>query len=132
MSTSRKASILTIALALMCVGAWLAYGYGNVRQEETRIRIRYQQMVSALSSGNTNAAMALIAPENRRAASRSLGLLTGFIKPLGPRSSVRFSTFEAHVCPERIFHLGAIPGGNTIGLIKVHGEWYFTGGFHVD
>jgi hypothetical protein len=126
-------SILMPVLALVVLaGAWLTYSYRSGRREEMQIRARYQQMRLALSSGDTNVTRSLFAPDNRGGAHHNFGILDTFMKPLGLQSSVRFSSSKAKVCPERVFHYRVIPGGHTIEMIKVDGEWFFTGAVHVD
>jgi hypothetical protein len=89
-------------------------------------------MRHALSLGDTNAARALFTPDRRGAAHHSFDMLGRFAKPLGERSSLSFSGSRATVCPERVFHFGVIPGGNTVEMVRVDGEWFFTGGIHID
>jgi hypothetical protein len=121
-----------MALAMVILVAAFVYSYRSGRREEAQIRTRYQQLRIALSSGDTNAARALFAPEFRGRAHHSLGRLVTFAKPLGRQSSVRFSTAKARVCPERIYHYGLPLGGHTIDMIKVDGQWFFTGKVHID
>jgi hypothetical protein len=126
-------AILIVALALVILAAaWLVYSYRKGSREEAQIRIRYQQMRLALASADTNTARVLFAPELRGGAHGYFGRLETFAKPLGPQSSVRFSASKAQICPERIYHYRVLPGGHTIEMVKVDGQWFFTGKVHVD
>lgn len=130
---STRSILITVVVALVILaGGWLTYSYQSCRREETQIRARYQQMRLALSSGDTNTSRSLFAPDFRGGAHRTFDMLDRFAKPLGPQSSVRFSTSRAQVCPERIFHYRVLPGGHTIEMVKVDGEWFFTGEIHID
>ncbi len=121
-----------MALTLVIIAALMIYSFRSGRREETQIRTRYEQMRLALSTGDTNAARALFAPEFRGGDHHSLDRLVTFAKPLGRQSSVRFSTARAQVCPERIYHYYLLPGGHTIDMVKVDGRWFFTGNVHID
>jgi hypothetical protein len=113
-----------MVLLPVLAGGWFIHGCGRAREEKIQIRARYQQMVSALSSGDTDSMIGLIAPDNRPTASAFLGVLTNFTKPLGPKSSVSSSQSEARVCPERIFYFGVLPGGHTIDMIRSMGSGF--------
>ena len=93
---------------------------------------RYEELRTALVSANTNAARELFAPELRGGAHRSLALLQTFSKPLGPKSSVARSGSRAQICPERLYHFGVVPGGHTIEMVQVEGDWFFTGAVNID
>jgi hypothetical protein len=108
------------------------YAFRSTRQEEAKIRARYQQMRTALSSGDTNGVRALFAPDFRGEANRQFDRLLNFAKPLGGLSAVRFSRSRASVCPERISHFGIVPGGHTIEMVKIDGDWFFTGKVSID
>jgi len=120
---------LLIALALVAV----LFAHRSNQREEAQIHARYQQMRTALSSSDTNAVLALIAPNYRRNFhSHSFPYLDRFVQPLGTRSSIAISGNKADVCPDRIHHYLIIPGGNTVEMIKLNGDWFFTGDVHID
>src|SRR5687768_2012093 len=121
---------VVVALAVFA-GAWFTHSCRSSSSEETRIRALYEQMRLALSAGDTNVARSLFAPEFRGSA-RNFEVLGRFAKQLGPNSSIRFSRSRAQVCPERIFHYHILPGGHTIEMVKIDGEWFFTGDIHID
>jgi len=39
---------------------------------------------------------------------------------------------KALVVPDRVFHWRIIPDGNSIEMIKIDGQWFFTGKVHID
>jgi len=131
MCGTRAIVIVALALAILTASRFVC-SYQSGRREEARIRIRYEQMRLALASADTNTARALFAPDFRGGAHRRFGMLETFAKPLGPQSSVRFSTSRARVCPERLWHYRVPPGGHTIEMVKVDGQWLFTGSIHID
>jgi hypothetical protein len=116
-----------IAVLLLCGAGGIVWSF-RASQREANVRERYEQMRDALSIGDTYAARALFAPDRRDAAHRWFDMLHRFAKPLGERSVLSFSGSRATVCPERVFH----DGGNTIEMVRVDGEWFFTGGIHID
>jgi len=119
--------LLVLAMAAgLCV-------YVTTRREEAQIRARYQQMRMALSSSDTNTALTLVAPQHRSGFDgHRFTMLNSFAKPLGPRSSIVVLRGEAVVWPERTSHYLVLPGGNTIEMLKVGKEWFFTGKVHID
>jgi hypothetical protein len=126
----RRITFCLAGLVLVLGVGVVAFVYQGIRQEKTRIRVRYQQMMIALSAGDTNAVRSLIAPEWR---SRfHLSRFEGFAKPLGPRSSILILGREATVWPVRTSHYVVLPGGHTVEMIKVADQWFFTGEVHVD
>jgi hypothetical protein len=125
-------AILVFLVLLILAAAWIIGLDRSRKLQEAQIRSRYQQMRLALASGDTNTARSLFAPELRGGAHRTFGVMETFSKPLGPESSVRFTAARAQVCPETIYHYGALPGGHTIEMVRVDGQWYFTGSVHVD
>lgn len=128
----RVPAILVSLMLLILAAAWMVGLDRSRNRQEAQIRLRYQQMRLALSSGDTNTARSLFAPELRGGAHRTFGVMETFSKPLGPESSVRFKAARAQVCPEPIYHYGALPGGHTIEMVRVDGQWFFTGSVHVD
>jgi len=85
----------------------------------------------ALSARDTNAVLALVAPQMRTSFD-DFSRLDGFAQPLGPRSSIRILGGEATVWPVRTSHYVVLPGGHTVEMVKVDGDWFFTGKVHVD
>jgi hypothetical protein len=87
----------------------------------------------ALSSGDTNTARALLPPDFRGDPQSPLSMISTFARPLGWKSSIRISGSSARVCPELYFLVPRWPPeGHTIPMVKVDGEWYFTGAVHID
>lgn len=133
MPRARKIILSVAGLMLVLVIAAFALFYRTIRQEQARIRSRYQQMRTALSAGDTNTVLTLIAPQMRSSFDDlRLSRLDGFAQPLGPRSSVLILGGEATVWPVRTSHYVVLPGGHTVEMIKVDGDWFFTGKIHVD
>ena len=130
---SRLASIAIIGLLLVTGLSAVIHSFRSNRREEGQIHARYQQMRMALSSNDTNTAIALIAPDYRsRFGPHEFNLLSGFAQPLGARSSITLFGSSARVCPIRTSHFLVVPGGHTVGMIKVNEEWFFTGEVHID
>ena len=123
--------LVVVLLLVLALGALLFSR--PIRREQTQIRARYQQMRTALSSSDTNAALALVAPQYRGGFDGyRFSMLDGIAQPLGPRSSIMVWRDEAVVWPVRTSHYLVLPGGHTIGMIKVNGDWFFTGTVHLD
>jgi hypothetical protein len=118
--------VIVLILAFAAVaGVLLLYAALNGGRDRSRIRVRYDQMRHALLIGDTNAAQMLFAPALRSRSANEFGRLTIFARELGPRSSILISGSRAQVCPKSL--LPFTDWGHTIELIKVDGEWYFTG-----
>jgi len=124
-------SAVAILLSLALVAA--LFVSHSIGQEQAKIRVRYQQMRTALSSSDTNAVLALVAPEYRGSFDgyRFL-MLNDFAQPLGPRSSIVVLRDQAIVWPVGSSHYVVLPGGHTIDMIRVNGDWFFTGRVHID
>jgi len=128
----RRFIICSLIGLLMLLAAVLFVSHFTSR-EEAQIRARYHQMRTALSANDTNAAAALVAPQHRkRFQLHGFSTLNNFAAPLGPRSSILIWGDEATVWPERTSHYLVIPGGNTVGMVKMDGDWFFTGDVHID
>ncbi|SRR6266566_1291572 len=81
----RSRVIVVAVFALVVVGLLTAYRLST--RNRTEIRSRYGDLQIALSSTDTNAVLALIAPEYRsNFDSGELLRLQGFARPLGARS----------------------------------------------
>ena len=129
---SNRGIIISFGALLILAAAFLVYSYVGDDREQAQIRARYAQMSLALSTGDTNTARALLAPPFRPRVDRNLQMLRGFAKPLSPKSSIRVSGLTAFVCPQPIYHYKILPGGHAIEMIKVDGEWFFTGKVRID
>lgn len=126
MKRSRQVLLVGLAVALGSVVIACAMFFDVGGRARARIRERYQQMTTALSAGDTNAVLALIAPSYRSSFdSLRFSRLSGFAKPLGLDSSVLVLGSQATVWPVRV-------GGNTVEMVKTGGTWYFTGVAHLD
>jgi len=124
----KLAGILTV----LVVGLTIAYR--SSCQNRTEIRARYQKLTTALSSGDTNAVLALIAPESRKEFDDGRFMrMIGFAKPIGPRSKIFILGKGATVWPSPNWYLcGLWPIGDAVGMTKVAGSWFFTGVVHID
>ena len=128
----RFRSILVAVVVVLAAGLLVAYWAH--RQERPTIRARYQQLMTTLASGDTNAVLALIAPQHRKEfdGGRSMRM-DSFAVPLGPRSKILILGKEATVWPSPNWYLcGVWPIGNTVEMTKVGGSWFFTGRVHLD
>jgi hypothetical protein len=124
MAGRRVAALLSLVL-LTGGGVFLLHGCLGSSADRVRVRARYEAMEAALRIGDTNAARLLFAPAHRARAQDNFGRLTTFARPLGLKSAISIDGTRATVCPERIFPIGMF--GHTVEMIKVDGEWYFTG-----
>jgi hypothetical protein len=130
---ARLAVIASLAatLLILAVVAWLLVQSSG--REAAQIRTRYQQMRAALTSQDTNAARALVAPNYRSGFDGyRFSMLNDFAQPLGPRSSILVLGNDAIVWPERTSHYVVLPGGHTIKMVRVDGNWFFTGRVSLD
>jgi len=59
-------------------------------------------------------------------------MLKGIAQPIGSNSLIVTFQNEATIYPKRIWHFGIIPGGNTVKMVKIKGDWFFTGEIHID
>ena len=134
MKQSRRIKPLTLVLILFAgIIAWSGASYLSNRSAEIdAIRIRYAEMHRALVARDEAAALKLIVPAARgKPETRVLGL-DFVVQPLNDSSSISVHGNEASITPRRLFHYYVLPGGNSVEMLKVDGEWYFTGGVSVD
>jgi hypothetical protein len=127
--TPKRVLITMAAIFAAMLAGLLLYERLVWHPEEMKLRARYEQMRTALRAGDTNAARAFIAPAHRARADDHFTRLTVFARELGGKSTIRISNSRAVVCPDSALPFGLF--GHTIDLIKVNGEWYFTGGIGV-
>src|SRR5256885_371794 len=126
MKRSRHILLFGLTLALTSAAIACAIFFDVSGRARAQIRGRYQQMSIALSTGDTNAVLALVAPSYRSSFDElRLSRLEGIAKPLGPNSSIVVSGHEATVWPLRV-------GGDSVEMVKNGGAWYFTGIVHLD
>ena len=125
---------LTLAATLTVCAVGLAIVYRSSSHNRTEIRARYHELTTALSSGDTNAVLALIAPESRSEFDDGRFMRMGsFAEPLGSRSKIFILGKGATVWPSPNWYLcGLWPIGNTVEMTKVAGRWCFTGRVHLD
>ena len=89
-------------------------------------------MRAALSAGGTNAILALVAPQYQQTIpAGAIMRLDSFARPLSTSSSI-VSREAGNRLPVWSPHYGVLPGGDTVEIIKVSGQWYFTGKVHLD
>ena len=120
-------SILLASLATLTVGLIILCSLAG--QQGAKVRARYAEMTAAMSSSDTNAVLALVAPQYR---SEFDGLrlmrMKSFAKPLRPGSKVVIVGHEATVWPSPNWYLcGVWPVGDTVEMTKVGRSWFFTG-----
>jgi hypothetical protein len=133
MRRSRQITLSALGLLIVLAIILCALFFDAVGRQRARIRVRYQQMMAALSARDTNAVLALVAPQVRSSFDESeLSRFEGFAKPLGPQSSILVLGGEAIVWPVRTSHYVVLPGGHTVEMIKIGDDWFFTGKVHVD
>jgi hypothetical protein len=121
--------ILLVTLVLAVAFVWVAN-----HRNRAEVCTRYADLRAALSAGNTNAVLALIAPTCRSSFDGgSFMRLDGFARPLGARSKVLVLGGDATVWPKPNWYLcGVLPIGDTLEMTKVEGHWFFTGEVHLD
>ena len=125
-----KAGALALATLVIVAtaGLFLLRGCLGDSTDRAQVRRRYSQMEVALRAGNTNAFVLFFAPGLRSAARDQFSRFTIFAHPLDGRSGVSVKGLRAEVCPVREYPLIPVMNlGHTIEMIKVEGEWYFTG-----
>ena len=123
-------AVLLVLAAVTVVGVLVGR---SIDKQRDRIRARYQEMRDALSHQDTNAALALIAPEFRDSFNGyRFSMLNDFAQPLESGSSIIVWEDNATVCPVRTWHFGILPGGHTIKMVRVEGDWFFTGKVSID
>jgi hypothetical protein len=128
-----KSRLMVSALLIALLAGGFVFVYRSLDYQRAQIRARYAQMRAAVETGNTNAVLSLIAPQYRSTFdSLRFQRLGWFADPLGPRSSILIIGRDATVWPARTAHFGILPGGNTVEMVKVAGDWYFTGKVHLD
>lgn len=124
-------SVVIVVVSLVFTAG--GFALSNLRKERAQVRARYQEMTTALSTGDSTAVLSLIAPSLRSGLSgRYLSTLESFAKPLGPQSSILILGHEAMVWPSRSWHRGIFPRGHTVEMLKIDGTWFFTGEVHID
>ena len=124
--------IVVVVVVVFAAGVFGVYQAG--RQESTAIRARYQQLSTALASGDTNGVLALIAPQSRREFDSGRFMrMDSFAAPLGASSKILVLGKQATVWPSPNWYLCRVwPIGNTIEMTRVGGSWFFTGRVHLD
>ena len=84
---NRLRSILLASLAALAVGLIILVSLTG--QQGAKVRARYAEMTAAISSGDTNAVLALVAPQHRKECDElRLMRMEEFAKPLGPGSKI--------------------------------------------
>jgi hypothetical protein len=128
----RTHAIILVVLAISV--AVIVFVHRSNRRDRTEICTRYGELRAALSAADTNAVLALIAPEDRGSFDGGNFMrLDGFVRPLGARSEVLVLGGDATVWPKPNWYLcGVMPIGDTVEMTKVGGHWYFTGKVHLD
>ncbi len=123
-------TMMVVASAVVAV-AMISHHRQTSREIE-HIQARYEAMTSAIASGDTNKFRALYAPATSGRATGNHDMLARFARPLVPESRISFSEDTASVCPVPLIHFHFLPGGHTIDMTKVEGEWFFTGSVDID
>lgn len=132
MSRKQKIGILVVGLWVLGVVGFLMSSASS-DPDVKQVRARYAQMRAALSAKDAEAVKLLMAPSSRAGAGEEMiRRLDQFAKTLVPSSSVSISGSQARICPKPVYHFGILPGGDTVEMIKVDGEWFFTGKVHID
>jgi hypothetical protein len=125
-------AIVIAVFVLVVLGLLIAYRPSS--HSRTEIRTRYAELQTALTSTDTNAVFALIAPEYRSTFDGGRFLrLQGIARPLGAHSKILILGSDATVWPSPNWYLcGVWPIGDTVEMTKVAGRWFFTGKVHLD
>ena len=129
----RRTHAIILALLAISIAA-IVFVHRSNRRNRTEICTRYGELRTALSAADTNAVLALIAPEDRSSFDGGNFMrLDGFVRPLGARSEVLVLGGDATVWPKPNWYLcGVLPIGDTVEMTKVGGLWFFTGKVHLD
>lgn len=124
--------ILLASLAAMILGVVILVHLD--REQGAEIRLRYAQMTAAISADDTNAILALVAPQFRKEFDDSrLMRMEGIAKPLRSASKVIIIGKDATVWPSpNWYYCGFFPIGDTVEMTRVSGNWFFTGKVHLD
>lgn len=134
-SSQAKRAILSLIVAIPVVAlvAVVFSAHRSRQMERALIYARYGELRGVLASGDTNGALRFIAPEDRdRLDAHSLAVLGNAMRALGSNSHVALADGRAAVWPVHTPRLGVLHGGDCMDMVKVDGEWYFTGLVHVD
>jgi hypothetical protein len=128
----RARSTILIVLAISIAG--FVFAYRSNRRNHAEICRRYAELRAALSAGDTNTVLALIAPGHRSGFDGGNFIrLDGFARPLGDRSKILILGCDATVWPKPNWYLcGVLPIGDTVEMTKIPGRWFFTGKVHLD
>ena len=134
MKTSKNRNRIRIVAVLLGAAALaiFALGYWPMNHEQIEIRQRYAAMQAALASGDTKAATSLLTPSIQAEAQSRLSMIERFGAPLGWRSRVRVSGATASIIPAVSFLPRWPLQGHAIAMIKIDGQWLFTGDVHID
>jgi hypothetical protein len=126
---NRRRNISLALLAVVLVGGGLLlHGCLGSGADRARIHVRYDALQVALRAGDTNAFRLLFAPAHRTRAMDHFGRFQNFAQPLDHRSGLSIKGTRVWICPRREFLLiPFVNFGHTIEMIRVDGEWYFTG-----
>ncbi len=129
---NRLRLILLASLGAFAVGLIILFSLAC--QQGATVRARYAEMTAAFLSSDTNAVLALVAPQYRNEFDNlRLMRMESFAKPLGPGSKIVIVGKEATVWPRPNWYLcGVWPIGDTVEMTKVSGSWFFTGKVHLD
>lgn len=126
----KKTLLISALLGFVLLGILGLWNYLSNGKEETAIRNRYQEMRNAMASGDTNAVLEFFVPEVRNNMN-AIEMVYRFAKPLDGFSSVKIQDSGALICPEQDedawFLPSFIQAGHRVEMIKVDGEWFFTG-----
>lgn len=125
---NRRRVSLTILVVCTLASLLLLHRQLGSGAERASVRDRYELLRTALRAGNTNAAALLFLPAVRSRAPDEINRLQTFAHDLGAASAITINGTQAWICPRR--ELAFIPFlriGHEIEMIRVEGEWYFSG-----
>lgn len=128
----RRIISLALPLVVLAGGGLLLHGCLGSSADRARIHVRYDALQVALRTGDTNAFRLLFAPAHRARAMDHVGRFQNFAHRLDHRSGVSIKGTHVWICPRREFPLIPLVNfGDTIEMIRVDGEWYFTGNISI-
>ncbi len=136
-----RRSRVAIGLGAIVFLAMVGWVWIPLQLERVHIRKRVEALRSVLRSGNIEGVAAFIIPE--RLASQHTRAYRGHYRirledygmRVGTDASVPAVWINgdiADVTPHVEYHLGIIPGGDSLEMIKHDGEWYFSGALFID
>ncbi len=133
----RKPGVCVCLILCLTLAGLFSWRRHHQNREKAVIIELYGAFKEALASGDDTAIQSFLAPSSylKKGRTRNLGWIRG-AAPYTSKSDVKIRGDRAWVIPHRIHHrvfgVVIIPGGDAVRLVKVQGNWKFTGGISID